>query len=356
MAHWLLDFFGTSYAAVITGVVVLAVLFSFFIPSTLGRVVLLVPIVTAMAERLGLFEGSPGHDGMVMASTLACYVPSCAVLPANVPNMVAAGAAESLYKISFSYAEYLKLHFPVTGLLKSLAIIVLILILFPDRIRATCSDPKRKGEPFSHQERMLTLILSLTLLLWGTDSLHGVSPAWVALAGALLCMLPFVRLFPDGDFGRAINLAPFFYVAGVVGLGAVVANTGIGNLVGRELIEKIGFEPGHDVRNFFSLVILSTALGPLTTAPGLPAVFTPLSADLATATGFPLVTVLMTQVIGFSTLLFPYQSPPVVLGMQLGKVKVGKGVRLTLALAVVSIFILMPINYLWWVLLGIFGH
>jgi len=202
----------------------------------------------------------------------------------------------------------------------------------------------------------LTLILSLTLLLWGTDSLHGVSPAWVALAGALLCMLPFVRLFPDGDFGRVINLAPFFYVAGVVGLGAVVANTGIGNLVGRELIEKIGFEPGRDVRNFFSLVILSTALGPLTTAPGLPAVFTPLSADLATATGFPLVTVLMTQVIGFSTLLFPYQSPPIVVGMQLGKVKVGKGVRLTLALAVVSIFILMPINYLWWALLGIFGH
>jgi di/tricarboxylate transporter len=61
-------------------------------------------------------------------------------------------------------------------------------------------------------------------------------------------------------------------------------------------------------------------------------------------------------VIGFSTLLFPYQSPPVVLGMQLGKVKVGKGVRLSLALAVVSILILMPINYLWWAFLGIFGH
>jgi di/tricarboxylate transporter len=356
MAHWLLDSFGTSYTAVITGVVVLAVLFSFFIPSTLGRVVLLVPIVTAMAERLGFSEGSPGHDGMVMASTLACYEPSCAVLPANVPNMVAAGAAESLYKISFSYAEYLKLHFPVTGLLKSLSLIVLILMLFPDRIGSACSAPKRKGEPFSHRESMLTLILSLTLLLWGTDSFHGVSPAWIALAGALLCMLPFFGFFPDGDFGRAINLAPFFYVAGVVGLGAVVANTGMGDLVGQWLIDMIGFERGHDVRNFFSLVILSTALGPLTTSPGVPAVFTPLSADLATATGFPLITVLMTQVIGFSTLLFPYQAPPVVVGMQLGKVRAGKGVRMTLALALVSIFILMPINYLWWALLGIFGH
>ena len=355
-AHWLLDFFGTSYAAVVTGVVVLAALFSFFIPSTLGRIVLLVPIVTAMAERLGFSEGSPGHDGMVMASTMACYVPSCAVLPANVPNMVAAGAAESLYKISFSYAEYLKLHFPVTGFLKSLAIIILVCVLFPDRTRSVRSEAKRTEDPFSPRERMLTFLLLLTLLLWGTDFLHRVSPAWVAMAGALVCMLPFVGLFPDGDFGRAINLAPFFYVAGVLGLGAVVADTGIGNLVGRELIEEIGFEPGHDMRNFFSLVVLTTALGPLTTSPGLPAVFTPLGADLATGTGFPLVTVLMTQVIGFSTLLFPYQAPPVVVGMQLGRVKVRNGVRTTLALAVVSIFILTPINYFWWALLGIFGH
>jgi di/tricarboxylate transporter len=141
-----------------------------------------------------------------------------------------------------------------------------------------------------------------------------------------------------------------------VSLGAVVANTGIGKLVGQQLIEKLGFEPGHDARNFFFLVVLSTALGPLTTSPGLPAVFTPLSADLAAATGFPLLTVLMTQVVGFSTLLFPYQAPPVVVGVHLGKVKVGKAVRMTLALAVVSIFMLMPINYLWWAILGIFGN
>ena len=356
VARGLLGFFGTSYATVIIGVVLLAVLFSFFIPSTLGRVVLLVPIVTAMAERLGLPEGTPGHDGMVIASTMACYVPSCAVLPANVPNMVAAGAAESLYKISFSYAEYLKLHFPVTGVLKSFAIIVLTLLLFPDRVRAAGSDRKSRGEPFGPQERLLTLILSLTLLLWGTDSLHGVSPAWVALGGALLCMLPFAGFFPEGDFGRAINVAPFFYVAGVVGLGAVVANTGIGHAVGRELIERIGFEPGHDVRNFFSLVVFSTALGPLTTSPGVPAVFTPLAEGLATATGFPLVTVLMTQVIGFSSLLLPYQAPPVVVGMHLGKVKVGKVVRMTLALALFSLLVLTPINYIWWVFLGIFGN
>jgi di/tricarboxylate transporter len=110
------------------------------------------------------------------------------------------------------------------------------------------------------------------------------------------------------------------------------------------------------MRNFVSLVILSTAVSPVATAVGVPAILAPLSADIAEATGFPLVTVLMTQVIGISNLILPYQVPPVVVGMQLGGVSITRGVRLTLALAAVSIFILMPINYLWWCLLGVFGH
>ncbi|MCJ7830579.1 MAG: anion permease, partial [Desulfobacterales bacterium] len=278
------------------------------------------------------------------------------VLPANVPNMVAAGAAESLYNLPFSYGSYLKLHFPVVGLLKGLAIIVLARVLFPDRIHGPASpeDPKLR-QPFSPQERRLTNILASTLLLWGFDLVHGVSPAWVALAAALVCMLPVVGIFPEGAFSREINIGPFFYVAGVLGLGAVVGHSGLGDILGRQLTGLISFTPGRDFHNFVSLVGVATALGPVTTAPGVPAVLAPLSADLAAATGFPLGTVLMTQVIGFSTVLLPYQVPPVVVGMQLGRVSGANGARMTLALAAVSLLVLLPVNYLWWALLGVFN-
>ena len=355
MAQWLLGSLVSSYVVVISGIVVLSMLFAFFIPSTMGRVVLLVSVVTAMADRLGFSEGSPGHDGMIMATILACYVPSCAILPANVPNMVAAGAAESLYNLSFSYGQYFKLHFPVIGVMKGAAIIILTCLLFPDRIPVVASDVRGAMKPFDFREKLLAVILCVTLILWGTDSLHGISPAWVALAAALVCLLPPVGIFQGEGFDPSINISPFFYIVGVLGMGAVVVDTGLGDILGREIIGLIGFEPGHDMRNFFSLVILSTLLGPVTTAPGIPAVMAPLSADLAKATGFPLMTVLMTQVIAFSTLILPYQVPPVVVGMQLGRVGTAKGTRLILALAVVSIVIMMPANYLWWAMLGVFG-
>ena len=62
----------------------------------------------------------------------------------------------------------------------------------------------------------------------------------------------------------------------------------------------------------------------------------------------------MTQVIAFSTILLPDQVPPVVVGMQLGRVNMLKGTRLILALAGVSILLLLPLNYFWWSLLGLF--
>ncbi len=125
--------------------------------------------------------------------------------------------------------------------------------------------------------------------------------------------------------------------------------------MGKELIDLFGFKPGQDTRNFFGLVILAMTLGPVTTSPGVPAVFGPLAADLSAATGFPLVTVLMTQVIGFSSILFPYQSPPVMVGMQLAGVRWASGLRLTLCLAAISLLILTPINYAWWTFLGVFN-
>jgi anion transporter len=355
LAHWLLGFFGTSYPGVIGGVVLLAMVAAFFMPSTMGRVVLLIPVVVAMAERLGFPEGSPGRNGMVVAATLGCFAPSCAVLPANVPNMVLAGASESLHGIAFSYGTYLKLHYPVVGFMKGISIVILTCFLYPDRIRSASSPSPRAQEPFSIHEWMLTLILSGTLLLWGTDFLHGLSPAWVALGAALVCMLPIIGLLPAGVFSQAINFGPFFYVAGILGVVAVVAKTGLGDIFGRELLDLVGFEQGHHIRNFFSLVTLSTAVSTLTTTPGLPAVMAPLSADIARATGIPLLTVLMTQVIAMSNLLLPYQVPPVVVGLQLGGVSATQGARLTLALGVFSLFVLMPLNYLWWVLLGVFG-
>ncbi|OGA45895.1 MAG: hypothetical protein A3G24_21725 [Betaproteobacteria bacterium RIFCSPLOWO2_12_FULL_62_13] len=59
--------------------------------------------------------------------------------------------------------------------------------------------------------------------------------------------------------------------------------------------------------------------------------------------------------IGFTTLLLPYQVPPVVVGLQVGGVRLAAALRLTVPLAAFGIVVLLPLDYLWWRLIGYFG-
>ena len=95
-----------------------------------------------------------------------------------------------------------------------------------------------------------------------------------------------------------------------------------------------------------------TGNGVVTTLPGQPAVMTPLAGDLAAASGLPLEAVLMIQVLGFSTILLPFQSAPLVVATQLGNESLLATQKLLAVLAVVTFLVLLPLDWLWWRLLG----
>jgi di/tricarboxylate transporter len=101
-----------------------------------------------------------------------------------------------------------------------------------------------------------------------------------------------------------------------------------------------------------SLSALTSALNFVVTANGVPAMFTPMAQQFAGASGFPLLTVIMIQVLAYATPLLPYQASPIVVAMALGKVSPRDGVRLCVWLAVLSALLLLPLNYLWFRVLG----
>ena len=351
-AERLVGLFRGSYFRVIAGVVTVGTVLAFFMPSTMGRVVLLIPIIGALADRMGFAPGSPGRNGMIMATALGTFMPAAAILPSNVANMVLAGSSETLYGLPMRYGAYLELHFPVLGLLKCVLIVLLAWVLYPDRPNAVAPAPA--SGPMSRDQKLLAAVLAIALALWATDFLHGVSPAWIALGAGLFCLLPGIGLVPARSFDRDLNFSSLFYVAGVLGLAAVVESTGLGEVLGHALRDIVGLHPGEDAHNFGALSGIAAVLSMATTMGGVPAVLTPLSDGFAEATGLPLITVLMTQVVGFSTVLLPYQLAPLMVAMQLGGVRLATGARLTLALALVTILVLIPINYFWWRWLGYF--
>jgi di/tricarboxylate transporter len=228
----------------------------------------------------------------------------------------------------------------------------LVLVLHRAGPPETAATPP-PSTPLSREEKTLATILLAALALWVTDAWHGLPPAWVGLAAAVVCLLPPLRLVPADAFAGRVKFAPFFFVAGVLGLGAVAAHTGLGDRVAGAATALLPLHAGAQALNFGLMSALNMVVGLLTTLPGVPAVMTPLAPRIAEASKFTLEAVLMTQVVGFSTLLLPYQAPPIVLGMQLSGVSMRHAMRLALILAALSIIVLWPLDYLWWRLLGL---
>jgi di/tricarboxylate transporter len=341
-----------SYHAAVAAVAVAAIALAFVMPSTIGRVLLLSPIVAAFADRLGLTPGRPGRDGLIVAMAASSYMPPTTILPANVPNTILLGAAESLYGVKLTYGPYLLLHFPVLGVLKAMLLVPLICRFFPEP-RPLEAAPRRADAPLSRDQRLLTAVLVASLLLFATDALHGISPAWISLAAGVCCLLPGAGLVSPKTFAERVSIIPLVYIAGILGVASLVADGGLGTLLSRNLMQLANLTPGHATENLAILAAIDAALGFITTVTSLPAVLTPLAGDFATASGLPLYTVLMLEVVAFSIVFLPYQSPPMMIALHLGGVHLKPVTLFCLTLAGLTIAILLPLDYLWWRWLGL---
>ena len=344
-----------SYPRLLAGLMGVSILLSFLMPSSVGRAVVMVPVGMALADQMGFARGSNGRIGVASVLALGTNMPGFTILPSNIPNMVLSGAAETIQGVHFGYLDYLLLQFPVLGILKAVAIVLLVPWVFPAKPSEAPppAETAPAGTRVSNSARVrVAVILLTTLAFWFTDSLHGVNAAWVGMIAAVLLLMPGLGVVGPAAFKASIDFGMLLFVSGALALGALVNVSGLGAMLGQALVGILPLAPGADATNFASLSLMATATGLFTTVPGVPAVLTPMAGDLAAQTGLPLASVLMTQVIGFSTIVFPYQVGPLVVAMQLSGERLGQLVKITVPLALITFLLLLPIDFLWWKLLG----
>lgn len=79
-------------------------------------------------------------------------------------------------------------------------------------------------------------ISALTLLFWITDGWHGISPAWIGVAAACMCLLPKVGFIDGNEFANGVNFRTFLYVAAILGVTTVVVDSGLGETIAHGLL------------------------------------------------------------------------------------------------------------------------
>lgn len=337
-----------TYAALLGRIIAGSILFAFLVPSGLGRIMLLLPLLMDISRNCGFSGKDNGHAGIILAGVLGTLLPAFTILPSNLPNIILAGAAKSIYNIDVGYMDYLLLHFPVLGLCKALLLWLFLRHVFPDEIRT--QNTEYTATEWQFRERAALGVLAGALLCWMLDSLHGISPGWIGL-GASLIFLAFPRVF-GRDLLTSIKLDTLLFIACAISVGEIIQVSGLGGYATTNLLHLLPLKEGAEVLNVSTVLTLFVGTGLVTALPSLPSIFAPLGEGIARAADMPLPSMLMLLVPAFSTVLLPYQMPSLIVTVHSGEVPYRTMAKTCLGLGALTISILFPLNMLWWNLLG----
>ena len=144
-------------------------------------------------------------------------------------SILTRGLVEKLTGKPISWSLYFIAYLPAV-LITIFACWLTILWLYPPEKkelpggRKHMTDALRELGPWSNAEKKTLGWLLLAIILWSTDSLHGISPAVVAMGIGLAVSLPLLGVLKTKDI-RSINFLLIIFLGGALSMGEVMIKT-----------------------------------------------------------------------------------------------------------------------------------
>lgn len=322
---------------------ILGFLFSFLMPSGVTRVALLIPIGIAITKIYNFEEKSNGYIAILLTLILSTTIPAFSILPANVPNIILSGLSNQIYNYEILYSHYLLTNFLVLGIVKNFIITLLIYFLFKDTIQNKTTNIEKTK--ITKEQKIILFTLFFMVFFWLTDFLHHLSPTIIAICGVLFLAHPSINIIKAKDLN--LNFAPLIFIVTIISLGNISSE----NLFIKEflslLLSKYDFSAHSEFINYLVLNITISFSGLLLTQATIPAIFTPIAHEISILSGFSLNEIFMIEVSAFSNLFFPFQMPPLVIGLALANIQTSKMVKILIYLFLANIIFLLPLQYFW---------
>ncbi|MFZ7101033.1 MAG: SLC13 family permease [Peptococcaceae bacterium] len=203
---------GRSAFVVLTTFITVLV-FTFIIPSTVGRVAILAPICYSMISTIKeLASGGTGNlaKEIFIGISVSSLLSSSMVMTGSMGTVYAVGMFEALLNYRWEYTEWFKVFFP-GALLNIIMVWFVLLKIFPLEFKKIpggsnfiISELKKLGK-LSNGELKLSFIMFLMMILWFTSHWHGYSVVLIALLGALVTMLPRLGVIDWEQASKEIN-------------------------------------------------------------------------------------------------------------------------------------------------------
>jgi len=348
--------FASSYRSLVVLTYLLGLVLSFLIPHPFPRALLIMSLIRAVIEKADMNRADAAAVGLSVF--VSATVTSTMLLTGDSTlNLTAVGFSGQ----AVGWLEWARLM-AVPGLIASLLMMGLQLLLFPQTGPVTIDRAALRQEQQAlgplRREEIVTLIWVLAaLLLWMTDFIHGIDPAWVALLVVVGLSLPGVGDVLDAeDISSGINWPILFFVTGALAIGTVGSVTGMSAWLAETLLPPV---PPANPYLFAALtggvsmgihMIIGSALASMS-------IVSPPLVQYALAAGWnPLFPALVVYTAVSTHFLFPFHHVTILIGA--GKTGGYDGrhvMRYGIPLTAITLLVIVFVEVTWWRWLGLLG-
>lgn len=207
-----------------------------FIPTVTAKVAVLAPFAQAICDNMGYGKKSQGAAGLFMAMFVALVPAYSLFLSANFMCYALLGFLPKDVQAQMTWGNWFINALPWG--LTMLVICYLAVLKFhkPSESNANVNtgfiDEQRKAlGPMSNKEKIVAVILVLSLALWMTERMHGVSSTLIAIIG-LFIMLMF-EVLDRNSFRAAIPWDAVIFLGGLFNIPVIFSSLKINAWIGK---------------------------------------------------------------------------------------------------------------------------
>ena len=346
--------FVKSFKSIIIGIFVLTFVLSLLIPHPWPRAFLIMSVMAVIIKSSGI----PKEDGLKIGLTVfAASVPVSLIFLTGdaVINPLAVAASGQ----TMGFASWF-INMGPPAIVAAILTCILILVLFKPSKEVVINKDEIKSKlaamgKLTGLEKRTVVWLAIAIVLWMTDTVHGVNIGWVTMIIAMLMSMPIIGKVLTPKDWSAVPMQTLMFLTAAIAIGVVGGVTGMNSWIAATLL------PSTAPSNLFLLAALITLIAValhmlLGSVIAVMGVAVPAIIAFTAPMGInPIVPTLLAYMAIAGHFVLPFQHLNMLVGASedtggyTQKETIRLGIPLTAVMFIVTVGVMIP----WWNLMGL---
>lgn len=329
-----------SFSALLLLMVIVAFL-SMWISNTAATAIM-IPIGLVLAKRMDL-KNKSYQIAVVLGIAFASNIGGMGTIVGSPPNALTVGLLDESAGIQLSFLDWMKVGLPLVIIMLPVAWWFLLKIF---RLKKVALKLKAEKVPrLTGRAKIFLGVFVLTVLLWLTGPLHGISSSVVALMAAIMLFL--LGFLNEKDINK-VSWSTLILFGGGLTLGSAITKTGLAQFFADTMGAALSGSPALVI--IVGVIVFSIVLGAIgsntATAAILIPVMIPLGAVLPEIG--PLKLALLTGLAVSMDFLLPVGTPPNALAYATGLFRIKDMLKAGVPITLAAVVIFSALAYFFW--------